>query len=255
MPLIYWGAILYLISGSLFFLKTFFGVGRSLPPFLFMGTGFALQLLHFIGTYAEVRSFPVGDPYGMAYLIGSMLVLMFMVINLLFGRDLSDFGFLIAVLGFLTSVAGIPAKEGSYRNPFYVYHILSASLAYASIILGGIASATKFLVERKLRTKHVEGLMVPVNLLRKMERILINTGFIFLTLTLIFGSLWAKAHVGSHWINDPKLLLTLILWLYYAFLMHLNLLKGLRPVQLSAMSVIGFIVAVVSLIFIRHTVS
>ncbi len=255
MPLIYGGAFLYLLSGGIFFLKTFLNAGRTLPAFVFMTAGLALQLLHFTATYAEVHRFPVGDPYGMTYMIGNTLVLMFLVINLILRRDLSDFGFLIAMLGFLSSIAGVPARGTGYENPFYVYHILSASVAYASIILGGISSAMKFVVEKKLKTKHVEGLMMPVNLLRKMERILINLGFIFLTLTLIFGSLWSKAYLGTHWINDPKLVLTLLLWLYYTFLMHINLLKGLRPAQLSAMSVIGMGIAIVSLIFIRHTVS
>jgi len=121
------------------------------------------------------------------------------------------------------------------------------TLAYASLILGGLASFIKLVVEKKLRTKHLEGFMVPVNLLRKIERGFLNVGFLFLTFTLIFGSLWAKSFLGKHWINDPKLILTLVLWVYYAFLTHLNLVKGIRPSRLSFLSFLGFLMVVASL--------
>jgi ABC-type transport system involved in cytochrome c biogenesis permease subunit len=255
MSLIYGGAVLYLLSSGLFFLRTFLGLGWSLAGFITMGLALLLYTVHFVSVYLQMGRFPVGDPFGMASLMGNLLVFLFLGINLILRKNLSDFGFLVSFLGFLTTLTGIPAKRLGYPNPFYVYHILSAGVAYASLILSGTASAVKFLVERKLKTKHIEGFMMPVNLLRKMERLLINMGFIFLTLTLIFGSIWAKAHLGTHWINDPKLILTLILWLYYAFLIHMNLLKGLKPAQLSAMSLIGSLITVASLLFIRHTVS
>ncbi len=255
MSIIYGGAVFYLISGGFFFLRTFLGIGWSFAGYISMGIALSLYLYNFISVYIQMGRFPVGDPYGMASLMGNLLVLIYLIVSILMRKNLADFGFLVAFLGFLTTLAGIPAKKLGYPNPFYVYHILSAGVAYASLILAGISSAVKFIVERKLKAKHIEGFMMPVNLLRKLERLLINLGFIFLTLTLIFGSIWAKAHLGTHWINDPKLFLTLMLWIYYAGIIHLNLLRGLKPAQLSAMSLLGFILSVGSLLFIRHSVS
>ncbi len=245
--------VLYLASAVLFLIKTFANVDLKNLHITSLLTAFFFYLLHFFSRYFSTGHFPVGDPYSMVSLMGNFIVLIFLILFFFFKRNIIDFGFIIAFLGFLTTFVGLPAKEVGYKNPFYVYHILSAGISYASLILGGIVSAVKLIVERKLRTKHIEGFMIPVNPLRKMERILINTGFIFLTLTLIFGSLWAKNFLGRHWINDPKLILTLILWLYYAFLVHINLVKGLKPSRLSIFSFLGSLFVVANIIFIRHS--
>ncbi len=247
--------VLYLLGSLLFVLRTFFGLNLRAVPTLTLLIAFIFYLAYFGNIYAVTGRFPVGDIYGMVTLMGNSLVVIFILLDLFFRKNVSDFGMIIAFTGFLTTLVGLPASRVGYKNPFYVYHILSAAVAYASLILGGISSSVKFLVERKLRTKHVEGLMVPVSLLRKMERILLNIGFIFLTLTLIFGSIWAKNFLGKHWINDPKLILTLIIWIYYAVFIHVNLVKGLKPTRFSLFSLLGFLMVLVSIVLIRHTVS
>lgn len=254
MPLLLASVVFYLLSGALFALRTFFGVNLRSLPILSLLIAFLLYLAHFFKVYSSTGHFPVGDIYGMVSLVGNFLILIFIILELIFKKNVADFGLIVAFIGFLTTLVGLPADRVGYKNPFYVYHILSAGIAYASLILAGISSGIKFIVERKLKAKHIEGFMVPVNLLRKIERILLNVGFIFLTLTLIFGSIWAKDYLGRHWINDPKLILTLIIWIYYALVIHLNLVRGLRPSKLSLLSFLGFLVVVGSIAFIRHTV-
>ena len=253
MNLLYLSAILYLVGSGAYAFRTFLGLGIKFLPVGILSLAFLLYLIHFFKVYLSTGHFPVGDIYGMVSLVGNFLVAIFLLITFIRG-SLQEFGFIVAFIGFLTTLLGLPAQKVGYKTPFYVYHILSAGVAYASLILGGIASLVKMLVERKLKSKHIGGLMVPVNLLRKTERISTNIGFIFLTLTLIFGSLWARSFLGRHWINDPKLILTLILWIYYAIVVHLNLVRGLTPTRFSALSVLGFVLVVGSIAFIRHSV-
>ena len=254
MPFLVASVVLYLLSAFLFFLRVFIGLNlRNLPTFTLL-VSFLLYSVFFFHRYIQTGFFPIGDVYGLISLMGNLLVVLFALVNLLLNRNIGDFGLIIALIGFLTSLLGLPAKEVGYKNPFYVYHILSAAVAYASLILGGLASLIKFLVEKKLKAKHIGGFMVPINLLRRMERLLLNLGFIFLTLTLVFGSIWAKDFLGRHWVNDPKLILTLGLWGYYASVVHLNLVKGLKPSKLSLASLLGSILVVANIIFIRHSV-
>ncbi len=254
MPFLIGSVVFYILSSLLFFLKVFLGLNLRQLPLISLSLSLLLYTAYFFQRYFLTGHFPIGDVYGMVSLMGNVLVLIFLSTHLLLRRNVADFGLIIAFIGFLTTLLGLPAKEVGYKNPFYVYHILSAALSYASLILAGVSSLIKFLVEKKLRSKHIEGFMVPINLLRRMERIFLNIGFIFLTLTLIFGSLWAKNFLGKHWINDPKLILTLILWIYYAIIVHLNLVRGLKPSTLSIISIFGSILIVGSLIFIRHSV-
>ena len=244
----------YLLSAALFALRTFLGLNLKNLPLFALLIALLLYAGHFFRIYASTGHFPVGDIYGMVSLVGNSLTLMFVILELVFRKKAADFGFIVAFIGFLTTLVGLPAHKVGYKNPLYVYHILSAAVAYASLILAGISSAIKFLVERKLRSKHLEGLMVPVNLLMRMERILLGVGFIFLTLNLIFGSLWARSFLGRHWINDPKLILTLCIWVYYAFLIHMNLIRGLKPSRLSLLSIVGFLIVLGSIVLIRHRV-
>ncbi|HIC96822.1 MAG TPA: cytochrome C biogenesis protein [Aquificaceae bacterium] len=246
--------IFYIVSSLLFALRTFLWLELRYLPSGMLVLALFLYLIHFFTVYTTMGRFPVGDMYGMVSLTGNFLTLLFLTLDKVLKKSVADFGFMIALIGFLTTLLGLPAEKVGYKNPFYVYHILSAGVAYASLILGGASSGVKFLVERKLKSKHIEGFMVPVNLLRKMEKILLNVGFIFLTLTLIFGSLWAKSFLGKHWINDYKLTLTLGLWVYYAIVIHINLVKGIKPTRFSLLSLLGLIMTLGSMAFIRHSV-
>ncbi len=255
MPFLFVAVFFYLFSAGMFAIGTFRGVYFKNLPSVMLLSGFFLYAVYFFYRYISTGHFPIGDIYGMVSLMGNLLVLLFTFMTLCFKRNVMDFGMIVAFIGFLTTLIGIPAKEVGYKNPFYVYHILSAAIAYASLILGGLSSLIKLVVEKKLKTKHIEGFMIPVNLLRRIERGFLNIGFLALTFTLIFGSLWAKSFLGKHWINDPKLILTLVLWIYYAILTHLNLVKGLKPSQLSLLSFLGFLMVVISITLIRHSVS
>jgi len=88
--------------------------------------------------------------------------------------------------------------------------------------------------------------------LRRAERLSINLAFLGFTFTLVFGSLWTRTQFGKHWIDDPKLITTLLLWLYYAVLSHLNLLKKLKPKRFSEGVILGAIFSLINLFFVRH---
>ncbi|MFW6147288.1 MAG: c-type cytochrome biogenesis protein CcsB [Thermodesulfobacteriota bacterium] len=65
-------------------------------------------------------------------------------------------------------------------------------------------------------------------------------GFIFLTLGIITGSVWAYSAWGSYWSWDPKETWSLITWLIYAAMLHSRLMRGWRGKRMAIMSIIGF---------------
>ena len=73
-----------------------------------------------------------------------------------------------------------------------------------------------------------------------------TTGFVFLSLSLIFGIVWALRVAPSFW-TDPQFALTLLVWLVYGvavFCHHLLKWAGRRVVNISlfafALLVIAF---------------
>jgi cytochrome c-type biogenesis protein CcsB len=65
-------------------------------------------------------------------------------------------------------------------------------------------------------------------------------GFVFLTLGVMTGSVWAYYAWGSYWSWDPKETWSLITWLIYALMLHARHVRGWRGKRMALMSVIGF---------------
>ena len=54
---------------------------------------------------------------------------------------------------------------------------------------------------------------------------LIALGFLFLTITILVGAIWAEQAWSSFWTWDPKEVWALITWIVYAVYLHLHLRK------------------------------
>ena len=65
-------------------------------------------------------------------------------------------------------------------------------------------------------------------------------GFIFLTLGIITGSVWAYSAWGSYWSWDPKETWSLITWFIYAAMLHSRFVRGWKGKRMAIMSIIGF---------------
>ncbi len=65
-------------------------------------------------------------------------------------------------------------------------------------------------------------------------------GFIFLTLGIVTGSVWAHYAWGSYWSWDPKETWSLITWLVYAVMLHTRLVRGWRGKRMAIMAIVGF---------------
>ncbi len=65
-------------------------------------------------------------------------------------------------------------------------------------------------------------------------------GFVFLSLGIITGSVWAHYAWGSYWSWDPKETWSLITWLIYAAMLHSRFVRGWRGTRMALMAIIGF---------------
>ena len=65
-------------------------------------------------------------------------------------------------------------------------------------------------------------------------------GFIFLTIGIMTGSIWAHYAWGSYWRWDPKETWALITWINYALMLHARHVRGWRGRRMALLSIIGF---------------
>ncbi len=244
----------------LYFVSSILGLYSLLTSksnrFLINGLMTLALSLYFISltfSYISQKTFPLGDVYGFFSFLGNLLVLTFLFISYKY-KTLSHFNYMVAFLGFLSTLFALPSSPSPYKSTLYGLHLLSASLSYLFALLGGISSSFKLLVEKRLKTHAMFQAYVPLNSLRTAERLFTNLAFLGFTITLVFGSFWTRSQFGKHWIDDPKLLITLFLWIYYATLSHLNLLKKLKPKRFSEGVMIGALLTIISVLFVRHNV-
>ena len=74
------------------------------------------------------------------------------------------------------------------------------------------------------------------------------SGFPFLTVGMITGSVYAQYALGSYWQWDPKEVWSLITWLFYASLLHERLAVGWRGRRAAIMSIIAFLILIFTFI-------
>lgn len=69
---------------------------------------------------------------------------------------------------------------------------------------------------------------------------LILLGFLFLSIGIITGAVWANSAWGRYWGWDPKEVWSLITWLVYAILLHARMTRGWHGKRIAYLSMIGF---------------
>ena len=69
-----------------------------------------------------------------------------------------------------------------------------------------------------------------------------------MTIGMITGAVYAQFALGSYWRWDPKEVWSLITWLFYATILHQRLTVGWRGKKAAVMSILAFLVLILSLI-------
>jgi len=134
----------------------------------------------------------------------------------------------------------IPALQSNWLTS----HVLTCFMGYAAFTVT-FALGIMFFV-RKAADHDSSGVRAFIYLLPSEYQIddLIYScaalGFIFLTLGIVTGSVWAHYAWGSYWSWDPKETWSFITWIIYAVMLHVHLMRGWRGARMAIMAIIGF---------------
>jgi cytochrome c-type biogenesis protein CcsB len=84
----------------------------------------------------------------------------------------------------------------------------------------------------------------------------ISIGYPVFTLgALIFAMIWAEEAWGRFWGWDPKEVWALIVWLFYSAYLHLRLSRGWIGAKSAWMSVIGFVIILITLVVVNLVIA
>jgi len=114
-----------------------------------------------------------------------------------------------AALGMVFFYAPQEATMGNIQRIFY-FHLASAWVGFFGFFITFLASVT-YLASRK-RSWDI------------LAHASTEVGLIFITMTVLSGSLWAKPVWGTYWTWEPRLTISAVQWfLYVAYVMLRNL--------------------------------
>src|SRR6202035_1975772 len=140
------------------------------------------------------------------------------------------------IVFFLTFVAAVdeqPVLLTSFvqHKGWLVAHIILIFTGYAALVLSFGASLLYLLQERRLKAKNPSSLISFLPALDVIDQIGYRSlllGFPFMTLRLITGSIVAMATYGRVDFADPKILLSILMWVVYMIMVFTRWNSGWR---------------------------
>ena len=155
----------------------------------------------------------------------------------------SLFAFLaMAYASFSTGVnSKIQPLLPALKSNWLIAHVVTCFLGYAAFAVSfGISI---FYIVRQSRQEPSGGAHSLLPDLRQLDEFnyqMVLFGFLWLSLGIITGSVWADLAWGAYWSWDPKETWSLITWLIYAAFLHARTVKGWRGNRVAWLSIIGF---------------
>ena len=87
----------------------------------------------------------------------------------------------------------------------------------------------------------VSSIKYPVSSIQHPVSQMVIFGFLFLTIGIITGAVWANSAWGRCWGWDPQKTWRLIAWLIYTALLHLRMMRGWQGWRTAYFSIFGFL--------------
>ncbi len=156
----------------------------------------------------------------------------------------SLFSFLAAAYASLPSVDSqiqplIPALQSNWL----IAHVITCFLGYAAFAIAcGISILYLVKSAGNDPASGALGRIPDQEILDDLSHQMITFGFLFLSIGIITGAIWANQAWGRYWGWDPKETWSLITWLIYATLLHARLMRGWTGRKIAFLSCLGFAV-------------
>ena len=203
---------------------------------------FALHTVFLIARGVAAKRIPLSNQFEFANAFAWGVALMLIFIRGRMKADWITVAAMPAALLVMTYAALQPMEihdlMPALRSAWFGVHIGSAVLSYSAFVIAGV-SGLRYLLAAK---KGADG-----RILDQMDYLsyrMITFGFLFLTVVILSGAIWAEQAWSSFWSWDPKEVWALITWIIYAVYLHLRL-RGKRKGTAMA----WFVVIAVPVVF------
>jgi cytochrome c-type biogenesis protein CcsB len=148
----------------------------------------------------------------------------------------------------------VPALQSNWLS----VHVFTCFLGYGGFAVSFLSAISYLIGSRAVAvsaTGEVLNGAVPVSggasaetldLLEASTAKTISFGFLFLTVGIITGAVWANSAWGTYWSWDPKETWSLMTWLIYAAYLHCRYMRGWRGKREAWIAVVGFFAVLIT---------
>src|SRR3954470_150993 len=172
----------------------------------------------------------------------------------------------VFILPLIIALQAIPAfkadgevRSSVLRGPLFGIHVSSLLFAYASFALACVIGITYVLLFKEIKTKHLGvfyARLPSLQVLDQMNQRAIIVGWVFLTIGLIAGAVFAaEAHVPAISLQDPKIVVALICWAVYSFELFAARRIGWAGRRTAYLSALGFAIVLLNFVPVSYLTS
>jgi cytochrome c-type biogenesis protein CcsB len=131
----------------------------------------------------------------------------------------------------------IPALKSNWL----IAHVITCFFGYAAFAIAFGLSVMYLMKQKEADGKRGFLSYLPGSgLLDELTHRMVLFGFLFLSIGIITGAVWANSAWGTYWSWDPKETWSLITWFIYATLLHARMMRGWYGKKIAYLSIIGF---------------
>ena len=144
------------------------------------------------------------------------------------------------------------------QHPLFTVHIVSVLFAYASFALAFVLGLTYVLLFNEIKAKHLGffyARLPSLQVLDVMNGRVITIGWVFLTIGLTVGVIWASQvqtasdpRVQAMRGGDPKILVAILCWAVYSFALLARRAIGWSGRRAAWLSAIGFVIVLLNFV-------
>jgi ABC-type transport system involved in cytochrome c biogenesis permease subunit len=135
----------------------------------------------------------------------------------------------------------VARQEGRVSVVLSLVHAVPALVSVVSLAMALIVSAVFLVVERRLKRRPAVALLSSgpdLQLLDRLNRQLVQIGFVAISLVVVSGGLWAVSQQKPIFTFDTSVISGIAVWLLLACILHARLVLGWSPKRVSRFTIL-----------------
>lgn len=208
----------------------------------------AVLLVYLVGRGIVAGRLPLSNQFEFATSFAWGIAMMTIILHLKMNLDWLGAFSVPAVFLMLSYSALLPrditALMPALKSAWFGTHIASAVISYSSFAVACFCGL-RYLLSLKKGMKETDAAMKSLDYLAYR---MVALGFLFLTIVILSGCIWAEQAWSQFWSWDPKETWALISWIIYAIYLHVRINKKVVGKKMAIFAIAAFVAVIFTFI-------